>query len=212
MQPRSGGRTQVETLRRLWSREGSLGGAAWRYAAMTQDYGFAVREMLREQIGDPVPGLWVQSPLASDRHPSVEEAIFETLARQRMAVRNARGRRFTILAELQRKALEDLTQAQAETGLGERHVTFAELRCQDLVLMARLLVEQDAMLEAAHELGMEHPADRTACRVLFRASLDALEPFDKRLGSGMALAEAAAIEILLESLTTGSAPSASAPF
>lgn len=202
----------MESFRRLWSREGSLGGAAWRYAALTQDYNFSVREMLREQVGDPVPGLWIQSPLGTGQHPSTEEAIFETLARQRMAVRNSRGRRYTVLAELQRKALEDLTQAQGETGLGERHVTFAELRCQDLILMARLLVEQEAMMEAAHELGMDHPADRTACRTLFRASLESLEPFDKRLAAGMNLGEALAIDILLESLTMGSAPSSSAPF
>jgi len=94
----------------------------------------------------------------------------------------------------------------------ERHVTFAELRCQDLVLMARLLVEQGAMLEAAHDLGMDHPANRDACRALFRASLESLELFDRKLSAGMSLAEALAVEVLLESLTTGSAPSASAPF
>jgi hypothetical protein len=47
---------------------------------------------------------------------------------------------------------------------------------------------------------------------LFRASLDSLELFDRKLSAGMSLAEALAVEILLESLTTGSAPSASAPF
>ena len=41
----------MEAFRKLWSREGTLGGAAWRYAAMTQDYGFAVREMLRGTAG-----------------------------------------------------------------------------------------------------------------------------------------------------------------
>jgi len=212
MLPRSPNRNQTEAFRKLWSREGTLGGAAWRYAAMTQDYGFAVREMLREQLEDPIPGLWIQSPLGTNEHPSVSEAIFETLARQRMSVRNAHGRHFTVLAQLQGCALEDLAHAQTETGLGERHVTFAELRCQDLVLMARLLVEQGAMLEAAHDLGMDHPANRDACRALFRASLESLELFDRKLSAGMSLAEALAVEVLLESLTTGSAPSASAPF
>jgi hypothetical protein len=212
MLPRTPNRNQVEALRKLWSREGTLGGAAWRYAAMTQDYGFAVREMLREQLDEPIPGLWIQSPVGTDQHPSTSEAIFETLARQRMTVRNSRGRHFTILAQLQGCALEDLAHAQTETGLGERHVTFAELRCQDLVLMARLLVEQGAMLEAAHSLGMDHPANRDACRALFRASLDSLEMFDRKLSSGMSLAEALAVDILLESLTMGSAPNASTQF
>jgi hypothetical protein len=170
---------------------------------MTQDYGFAVREMLRDQLTEPVPGLWLQLPLELAEHPGLQETVFDALASQRTTVQHSRGRRYTTLAQLQRQSLEDLSRGHGEAGGHFREVTIGEARCKDLVLMARLLVEQNAMLEAAHDLGMDHPADRAACRTLFRASLEALEDFDRRLESGMALAEALAIEILLESVAGG---------
>ena len=76
----------------------------------------------------------------------------------------------------------------------------AEARCRDLALMARLLMEQEAMREAAHEMGDDHPADLTACRLLYWAAEEVLEAFDRRLDAGEPLAEALAVEILLESV------------
>ena len=70
----------------------------------------------------------------------------------------------------------------------------------DMVLMARVLMEQEAMREAAHELGDDHPADLTACRMLYWAAEEALEGFDRRLEAGLPLAEALAVEVLVESV------------
>ena len=76
----------------------------------------------------------------------------------------------------------------------------ADSRCRDLALIARLLVEQDGMREAAHELGDDHPADLTACRLLYWAAEESLESFDRKLEAGLALTEALAVEVLLESV------------
>ena len=76
----------------------------------------------------------------------------------------------------------------------------AEARCRDLALIARLLVEQEAMREAAHDLGDDHPADLTACRLLYWAAEESLEAFDKKLEAGQPLSEALAAEVLLESV------------
>jgi len=187
---------QHETFRDLWSREGTLARAARRYGALTNDYGFALREMLRGQLSRPIPGLWLTMPREIGEHPGLQEEIFESLADQRDELRNARGRIFTAIAALQRAALNEISRP----GVGFREVTIAEARCKDLVLVARLLIEQAAMYEAVNALGSDHPADADACETLFRASERALTEFDGKLEDGMSLQEALAVEILLESL------------
>lgn len=189
-----------EYLRTLWGREGSLGRACWRYATMTGDTVFAVQEMVRGQLGRPVPGLWQQVPLEIAEHPGLQESLYAALAAQRDEVRRAHTRRFTMLALLQQAALRDLTVGQQQGQAGYREVSVAEARCRDLALMARLLIEQEAMREAAHDLGDDHPADLTACRMLYWAAEESLESFDKKLEAGMPLAEALAAEVLLESV------------
>jgi hypothetical protein len=187
-------------LRTLWGREGSLGRACWRYATMTGDTVFAVQEMVRGQLGRPVPGLWPHIAPEVAEHPGLQEAVYAALAAQRDEVRRAPGRRHTLLALLQQASLRDLAMAQGRGEAGFRDAIIGESRCRDLALMARLLVEQDAMREAAHDLGDDHPADLTACRMLYWAAEEAVEAFDRRLADGQSLAEALAVEILLESV------------
>jgi hypothetical protein len=189
-----------EYLRTLWGREGSLGRACWRYATMTGDTVFAVQEMVRGQLGRPVPGLWQQVPPEVDEYPGLQESVFSALAAQRDEVRRAQNRRFTMLALLQQAALRDLSTAQAQGSVANREATVSEARCRDLMLIARLLIEQEAMREAAHELGDDHPADLTACRLLYWAAEEALETLDRKLAMGTQLAEALAVEVLLESV------------
>lgn len=189
-----------EYLRTLWGREGSLGRACWRYATMTGDTVFAVQEMVRGQLGRPVPGLWQQVPLEVAEYPGLQEAVFSALAAQRDEVRRAQNRRFTMLALLQQAALRDLSTAQAQGSAANRDASVSEARCRDLMLIARLLIEQEAMREAAHELGDDHPADLTACRLLYWAAEEALETLDRKLSMGIQLAEALAVEVLLESV------------
>ena len=189
-----------EYLRTLWGREGSLGRACWRYATMTGDTVFAVQEMVRGQLGRPVPGLWQQVPMEIAEYPGLQESLSAALSAHRDEVRRAHTRRFTMLALLQQAALRDLTVSQQQGASGYRDVSIAEARCRDLALMARLLVEQDAMREAAHDLGDDHPADLTACRMLYWAAEESLESFDRKLEAGMPLAEALAAEVLLESV------------
>ena len=189
-----------EYLRTLWGREGSLGRACWRYATMTGDTVFAVQEMVRGQLGRPVPGLWQQVPLEVAQFPGLQESVYAALASQRDEVRRAQARRFTMVALLQQASLRDLTTAERQGNAGYREATIAEARCRDLVLIARLLLEQEAMREAAHELGDDHPADLTACRLLYWAAEEALESFDRKLDQGLPLAEALAVEVLLESV------------
>ncbi|HXI20613.1 MAG TPA: hypothetical protein VNH46_05985 [Gemmatimonadales bacterium] len=193
-------RQRHEYLRSLWGREGSLARACWRYATMTGDTVFAVQEMVRGQLGRPVPGLWRQIPLEAAEHPGLQETVAAALQGQREELRRAQVRRFTMLALLQQAALRDLSLAQTKGPGGYRETVLAEARCRDLTLMARLLVEQDAMREAALQLGDDHPADLTACRLLYWAAEEALEAFDRKLESGQVLAEALAVEILLESV------------
>lgn len=189
-----------EYLRSLWSREGSLGRACWRYATMTGDTVFAVQEMVRGQLGRPVPGLWQHMPLDVVGHAGLQELIHGSLTAQRDEVRRAHSRRFTMLALLQQAALRDLSVAQGKGPSGYPEAAVAEARCRDLALMARLLIEQEAMREAAHEMGDDHPADLTACRLLYWAAEEVLEAFDRKLDAGEPLAEALAVEILLESV------------
>jgi hypothetical protein len=189
-----------EYLRTLWGREGSLGRACWRYATMTGDTVFAVQEMVRGQLGRPVPGLWQQVPLEVAEYPGLQETVFAALATQRDEVRRAHGRRFTMAALLQQASLRDLSVAQRHGAACYREAAVAEARCRDLALIARLLVEQEAMREAAHELGDDHPADLTACRLLYWAAEESLEVLDRKLEAGQPLAEALAVEVLLESV------------
>jgi hypothetical protein len=189
-----------EYLRTLWGREGSLGRACWRYATMTGDTVFAVQEMVRGQLGRPVPGLWQQVPLEVAEYPGLQETVFSALAAQRDEVRRAHTRRFTMVALLQQASLRDLSAAQRQGTAGYREAAVAEARCRDLALIARLLIEQEAMREAAHELGDDHPADLTACRLLYWAAEEALEVLDRKLEAGLPLADAVAVEVLLESV------------
>jgi len=189
-----------EYLRTLWGREGSLGRACWRYATMTGDTVFAVQEMVRSQLSRPVPGLWQQMPLEVAEYPGLQEALHSALSAQRDEVRRAHTRRFTMLALLQQAALRDLALYQKQGQSGYREVSIAEGRCRDLALTARLLIEQEAMREAAHDLGDDHPADLTACRMLYWAAEESLEAFDRKLEGGQPLAEALAVEVLLESV------------
>jgi hypothetical protein len=189
-----------EYLRTLWGREGSLGRACWRYATMTGDTVFAVQEMVRGQLGRPVPGLWPQVPPEVAEYPGLQETVNTALSAQRDEVRRAQGRRFTMLALLQQASLRDLAAAQRQGSAAYREAIVADSRCRDLALIARLLVEQEGMREAAHELGDDHPADLTACRLLYWAAEESLELFDRKLEAGVALTEALAVEVLLESV------------
>ncbi len=189
-----------EYLRTLWGREGSLGRACWRYATMTGDTVFAVQEMVRGQLSRPVPGLWQQVPVEVAEYPGLSETLHAALGAQRDEVRRAAGRRYTMIALLQQAALRDLTVARQAGAPRYRDAIISDARCRDLALLARVLIEQEAMREAAHELGDDHPADLTACRMLYWAAEEALEGFDRRLESGMPLAEALAVEVLVESV------------
>lgn len=193
-------RQRHEYLRTLWGKEGSLGRACWRYATMTGDTVFAVQEMVRGQLSRPVPGLWQQVPVEVAEYPGLSETLHSALAAQRDEIRRAQGRRCTMVALLQQASLRDLTVARQHAPARYREAIIAEARCRDLVLIGRLLVEQEAMREAAYELGDDHPADLTACRMLYWGAEEALEAFDRRLEAGMPLAEALAVEVLLESV------------
>jgi hypothetical protein len=167
---------------------------------MTGDTVFAVQEMVRGQLGRPVPGVWQQLPVEVSEYPGLQESIYAALAAQRDEVRRAHGRRFTMLSLLQQAAIRDLAVARRQDQGGYRETTVAEARCRDLMLIARLLIEQESMREAAHELGDDHPADLTACRLLYWAAEESLEAFDRTLEAGVPLAEALAVEVLLESV------------
>ena len=101
---------------------------------------------------------------------------------------------------LQQSALLALAQAQltATSTSVSFDVIIAEARCQDLVRTAQLVVEQDAMREAAYELGDDHPADLEACHGLYLAAEEAIAGFEEKLQAGQSLAEALAVDILLE--------------
>jgi len=189
-----------ERLRRLWAAEESLARACWRYAKSTGDAGFAVQEMVRSQLSRPLPGFWYHLPLAVRQLPGLMEAIDGALSEQRERFRRSGRGRFTQLATLQQSALLALAQAQlAATGTATSfEVIIAEARCQELIRTAQLVVEQDAMREAAYELGDDHPADLDACRGLYFAAEEAVADFDEKVQTGQSLAEAFAVDILLE--------------
>jgi hypothetical protein len=128
------------------------------------------------------------------------DAIDAALSEQRERLRRSSRGRYTQLAMLQQSALLALAQAQlaATSTTVAFDVIIAEARCQDLVRIAQLVIEQEAMREAAYELGDDHPADLEACRGLYLAAEEAIAGFEERLQSGQSLAEALAVEILLE--------------
>jgi hypothetical protein len=189
-----------ERLRRLWAAEESLARACWRYANATGDAAFAVQEMVRSQLARPLPGIWHHLPLAVRQLPGLMDAIDHALSEQRERLRRASRGRYTQLAMLQQSALLALAQAQlaATSTSVSFDVIIAEARCQDLVRTAQLVVEQDAMREAAYELGDDHPADLEACHGLYLAAEEAIAGFEEKLQAGHSLAEALAVDILLE--------------
>jgi hypothetical protein len=189
-----------ERLRRLWAAEESLARGCWRYAKSTGDSEFAVQEMVRGQLARPLPGSWHYYPLAIRQVPGLMAAIEVALAEQREQVRGSCRGRYTLLAMLQQTALLALAQAQLGSAGATRSwdVIIAEARCRELVRLAQLQVEQDAMREAAHTLGDDHPADLNACHELYLAAEDATAGFEERVQAGKSLAETFAVEILLE--------------
>jgi len=189
-----------ERLRRLWAAEESLARACWRYATSTGDATFAVQEMVRGQLSRPLPGFWHSIPLAVRQLPGLMDAIDRALADQRERLRQSSRGRYTQLATLQQSALLALAQSQlAATGTtASFDVLIAEARCQDLIRTAQLLVEQDAMREAAYQLGDDHPADLDACHGLYLAAEEAVADFEEKIHAGESLAEIFAVDILLE--------------
>ena len=76
----------------------------------------------------------------------------------------------------------------------------AEASYKHLVLIARMLVEQNAMREALHRLGADSEADDMIVTSLRRASDIVLNELDVRLEGGMLLQDALEVEMLIESL------------
>jgi hypothetical protein len=189
---------QHRTFREMWTHEGSLARAANRYAEATGDCEFALREMMRDQLDRPIPGLCLALPLRLAEEPVLQQEIFEALAMQRDEIRRARGRVFGALAGLQQATLNGLARSGREPAFSE--VTRAEACCKDLMLVARLLVEQAAIREAAHLLGRDQPLNIDACRALLKSSDSAMSEFDLKLEAGWPLQRILMVEILVESL------------
>ncbi|MEP6573124.1 MAG: hypothetical protein ABJD11_10530 [Gemmatimonadota bacterium] len=190
---------QHQTFRELWAREGSLARAANSYAGKTGDCEFALREMLRDQLERPIPGLCLTLPRRLADEPALQQEIFEALAVQREEIRRSHGRIFGALAGLQQAILNSLARAGSEPAFGQ--ITLAEARCKDLMLVARLLVEQAAIHEAAHDCGRDHPLDLRLCKILLKASDGTLAEFDLKLEAGWPLQRILMVEILVESLS-----------
>ncbi len=190
-----------ETLLQLWAQEGSLGRAADRYATLTGDCEFAVKAMLADQLERPMPGLWLALPVSLTEDPKVQRQLIKELGAQRRVIQQARGRVFTTISDLYEAAIQRVVAVGDRADSSLTDLLVAEACCGDLLLVARLLVEQLAMLEARHHFGDERAPDRALVRALRYAGDAVLFELDPKLQSGVPLDEVLGPEIVLESLS-----------
>jgi hypothetical protein len=190
------------TLRDLWTREGALGRAADRYATLTGDFVFALQAMLEDQLGHPIPGLWISVPIGVPDPANIQEQLAEALGSQRLELANARRDRrpFTALAGLHQAALNRVLWVAQSDEATLKELLIAEACCADLLLVARVWVEQQAMAEAKLLHGPDRVVDAGLVRSLRYASEAALLEFDPQIQSGIPLQIIFAPEILVESL------------
>lgn len=194
------GDQSYETLLQLWAQEGSLGRAADRYATMTGDCEFAVQAMLADQLERPMPGLWLALPVSLTEDPKVQRQLIKEIGTQRRAIQQAKGRVFTTISDLYETAIRRVVAVGDRPESSLTDLLVAEACCGDLLLVARLLVEQQAMLEARHHFGDSRAPDRALVRALRYAGDAVLFELDPKLQSGVPLDEVLGPEIVLESL------------
>jgi hypothetical protein len=194
---------QYDTFRELWRKRGSLARAAAKYAQGTGDHVFAVQEMLREHHEWPIPGLWDSLKAEQQDEVTIHQAIRDALAEQRVNFRRGRNSPFTTLAKLQNEALAWMREPRL--GLPSENCTaaVAEACYKNVVLTARMLVEQQAMREALHSFGIHRSADDVMVTTMRRSSDIVLGDLDAKLETGMLLEDALAPEIVIESLNSG---------
>lgn len=192
---------QYDTFRELWRKRGSLARAAAKYSQGTGDHVFAVQEMLREHHEWPIPGLWDSLKAEPRDDTTVQQAIREALGEQRVMFRRGRNRPLSSLAQQQNEVLAWMREpkiglpSEASTG------AVAEACYKNLVLTARMLVEQLAMREALHAFGIHRAADEIMVTTMRRASDLVLSDLDAKLETGMLLEDALAPDLLIESLS-----------
>jgi hypothetical protein len=200
--PAPSGHQPYDTLLQLWAQQGSLGRAADRYATLTGDCQFAVRAMLEDQLNRPMPGLWLALPVSVSEDPRVQRELTDAIGWQRAAIQRSPGRVFTAIAGLYEVAIQRVLEIGDSPNGSLTDLLIAEACCGDLLLVARLLVEQQAMMEARYHLGQDRIPDRALVRALRYAGDAVLFELDPKLQSGVPLHEALAAEILLETLAT----------
>lgn len=191
---------QYDTFRELWRKRGSLARAAAKYAQGTGDHVFAVQEMLREHHEWPIPGLWDSLKTEQRDDVSVHQAIRDSLAEQRVNFRRGRTQPFTTLARLQGEALAWMREPRIGLPSEATTAAVAEACYKNVVLTARMLMEQHAMREALHAFGIHRSADDIMVTTMRRASDLVLGDLDAKLEAGMLLDDALASELLIESL------------
>ena len=194
---------QYDTFRELWRKRGSLARAAAKYAQGTGDHVFSVQEMLREHHEWPIPGLWDALKTEQQDEVTVNQAIRDALAEQRITFRRGRQASFTTLARLQNEALGWMREPRLGLPSEILSAAVAEACYKNVVLTARMLVEQAAMREALHAFGIHRSADDIMVTTMRRASDLVLSDLDTKLETGMLLEDAMAAEILIESLNSG---------
>lgn len=194
---------QYDTFRELWRKRGSLARAAAKYAQGSGDHVFAVQEMLREHHEWPIPGLWDALKTEKRDDVTVQQAIRDSLAEQRVGFRRGRSRPCTTLAQLQGEALTCMREPRIGLPSEVCTAAVAEACFKNMVLTARMLIEQHAMREALHSFGIHRSADDVMVTTMRRASDLVLGDLDAKLETGMLLEDALAAEILIESLNSG---------
>lgn len=191
---------QYDTFRELWRKRGSLARAAAKYSQGTGDHVFAVQEMLREHHEWPIPGLWDSLKSEPRDDASVHQAIRESLGEQRVAFRRGRSQPLTTIAKQQSEVLAWMREPKLGLPSEASTAAVAEACYKNLVLTARMLVEQQAMREALHAFGIHRAADEIMVTTMRRASDLVLSELDSKLETGMLLEDAVAADILIESL------------
>lgn len=191
---------QYDTFRELWRKRGSLARAAAKYSQGTGDHVFAVQEMLREHHEWPIPGLWDSLKAEPRDDVTVQHAIREALGEQRVAFRRGRNHPLSTLTQLQNEVLAWMREPKLGLPSEASTAAIAEACYKNLVLTARMLVEQVAMREALHAFGLHRAADEIMVTTMRRASDLVLSDLDAKLESGMLLEDALAPDLLIESL------------
>jgi hypothetical protein len=192
---------QYDAFRELWRKRGSLARAAAKYAQSTGDHVFAVQEMLREHHEWPIPGLWDSLKTEPSDEVTVQQSVRDALAEQRVAFRRGRNNPYTTLAQLQTEALAWMRGPRLGLPSEMATAAVAEACYKNVVLTARMLIEQQAMREALHSFGIHRSADDVMVTTMRRASDLVLSDLDSKLETGMLLEDGLAAEILIESLS-----------